>query len=269
MEVNELNTQQKNKKQHNSKNILSIIIILLLLLLIGFVIYFGFFRTETKTDQLAIDSTQSSYVEPEIPIDRSKNVTLPGWGAFTIPANKQKITQGFEYHNPEENMWYVDTISINGNDLEDLVVDSGVKTTLNHYLKLADVKGTVKSVKDYDKNLFKVSKNDEGEFELEATAPLEKTSKIVVETTKNKEITLDVSGKADCYYMTFALYLSDGDECLYQSGLVAPGKYIQEMDMNRSLKKGSYDAYVVVQPYRSDKKTKTNSGVVNIKLNVQ
>ena len=51
-----------------------------------------------------IEQTQGSYVKPETPIDRSKNVTLPGWGGFTIPANEQHITQGFEFHNPVENI---------------------------------------------------------------------------------------------------------------------------------------------------------------------
>ena len=69
--------------------------------------------------------------------------------------------------------------------------------------------------------------------------------------------------------MTFALYLKENDELLYQSGLVSPNNYIQKMEISRPLKKGSYDAYIVIQPYRSDKKTKTNQGVVNLTLNVK
>lgn len=41
------------------------------------------------------------------------------------------------------------------------------------------------------------------------------------------------------------------------------------MEMTRALKKGTYDAYIVIQPYKSDKKTETNSGIVNITLNVE
>ena len=73
----------------------------------------------------------------------------------------------------------------------------------------------------------------------------------------------------ECYYMTFALYLAEGDELLYQSGLVEPGKYLQRMELARPLEPGTYDAYVVCQPYLSDQETKTNQGVVRITLNVQ
>ena len=57
---------------------------------------------------LPMETYQAQYVKPETPIDRSKNVTLPGWGGFTIPAKTKKITQGFEFHNPAENLWYVE-----------------------------------------------------------------------------------------------------------------------------------------------------------------
>lgn len=57
---------------------------------------------------LPMETYQAQYVKPETPIDRSKNVTLPGWGGFTIPAKTKKITQGFEFHNPAENFWYVE-----------------------------------------------------------------------------------------------------------------------------------------------------------------
>ena len=57
---------------------------------------------------LPMETYQAQYVKPETPIDRSKNVTLPGWGGFTIPAKTKKITQGFEFHNPAENLWYED-----------------------------------------------------------------------------------------------------------------------------------------------------------------
>lgn len=57
---------------------------------------------------LPMETYQAQYVKPETPIDRSKNVTLPGWGGFTIPANTNIINQGFEFHNPAENFWYED-----------------------------------------------------------------------------------------------------------------------------------------------------------------
>lgn len=71
------------------------------------------------------------------------------------------------------------------------------------------------------------------------------------------------------YYMTFALYLKDGDELLYKSGLVAPGKHIQKITLNRALSAGEYDAYVFLQPYLSDMKTECNNGKVVIKLKVE
>ncbi len=85
----------ENKKDKR-KNI--IILILVLIIALG-----GFFLFNRKDDDkpLDVDTEQSSYVKPETPVDRSKNVTLPGWGAFNIPANTKEITQGFEFHNPE------------------------------------------------------------------------------------------------------------------------------------------------------------------------
>ena len=136
----------ENKKDKR-KNI--IILILVLIIALG-----GFFLFNRKDDEkpLDVDTEQSSYVKPEKPVDRSKNVTLPGWGAFNIPANTKEITQGFEFHNPEENFWYVDKMSVDGKEVEDLVVDSGNKVELNHYLKLNGIDSEVKSVGKYDKD---------------------------------------------------------------------------------------------------------------------
>lgn len=101
----------ENKKDKR-KNI--IILILVLIIALG-----GFFLFNRKEDDkpLDVDTEQSSYVKPETPVDRSKNVTLPGWGAFNIPANTKEITQGFEFHNPEENFWYVDKMSVDGKEV--------------------------------------------------------------------------------------------------------------------------------------------------------
>lgn len=251
------------------------LIILLLLIIAGLCAYIFLGRRseepspEQKTEAPVMEQNQGEYVKPEEPVDRSKNVTLPGWGGFTIPANTQKITQGFEFHNPEENYWYEDWISINGKELEKLVVDSGNQTELNHYLKLADINDTVASVSDYDKDCFKIEKSDEGIYTIEGIGGFQGKKTISVKTSKGEPVDLDVECKAQCYYMTFGLYLEDGDELLYQSDLVSPGNYIQEMEMTRSLEPGTYDAYVVCQPYQSDKETKTNQGVVKITLTVK
>lgn len=252
----------ENKKDKR-KNI--IILILVLIIALG-----GFFLFNRKDDEkpLDVDTEQSSYVKPEKPVDRSKNVTLPGWGAFNIPANTKEITQGFEFHNPEENFWYVDKMSVDGKEVEDLVVDSGNKVELNHYLKLNGIDSEVKSVGKYDKDLFEITKTKKGKYQIEAIGYSDKAQTIKVKTKDGKSHKIGVESKSDCYYMTFALYLKENDELLYQSGLVSPNNYIQKMEI-RPLKKGSYDAYIVIQPYRSDKKTKTNQGVVNLTLNVK
>ena len=253
----------ENKKDKR-KNI--IILILVLIIALG-----GFFLFNRKDDEkpLDVDTEQSSYVKPEKPVDRSKNVTLPGWGAFNIPANTKEITQGFEFHNPEENFWYVDKMSVDGKEVEDLVVDSGNKVELSHYLKLNGIDSEVKSVGKYDKDLFEITKTKKGKYQIEAIGYSDKVQNIKAKTKDGKSHKIGVESKSDCYYMTFALYLKENDELLYQSGLVSPNNYIQKMEISRPLKKGSYDAYIVIQPYRSDKKTKTNQGVVNLTLNVK
>ena len=253
----------ENKKDKR-KNI--IILILVLVIALG-----GFFLFNRKDDDkpLDVDTEQSSYVKPEKPVDRSKNVTLPGWGAFNIPANTKEITQGFEFHNPEENFWYVDKMSVDGKEVEDLVVDSGNKVELSHYLKLNGIDSEVKSVGKYDKDLFEITKTKKGKYQIEAIGYSDKVQTIKIKTKDGKSHKIGVESKSDCFYMTFALYLKENDELLYQSGLVSPNNYIQKMEITKPLRKGSYDAYIVIQPYRSDKKTKTNQGVVNLTLNVK
>lgn len=68
------------------------------------------------------------------------------------------------------------------------------------------------------------------------------------------------------YYLKFQLKI--GDEVLYESDLVSPGKHIQKIKLTRPLKAGTYDATVFIQPYRWDKKTPTNYGIVKVKLSV-
>ena len=218
---------------------------------------------------LPMEETQGQYVKPETPVDRSKNITLPGWGGFTIPAGTNVITQGFEFHNPEENFWYEDWVSIDGTQLEKLVVDSGESTELDHYLKLAGRTDSVAEVLSADESCFKIAKNAEDAWAVEAIKGFEGTKTITVKTDAGDTVDLTVTCNSECYYISFGLYLEEGDELLYQSDLVAPGMYIQQMEMTRSLAPGEYAAYVVCQPYRSDRATKTNSGVVKITLTVK
>ena len=85
--------RKNTSEKENKKDKKSLIIIILLLLIIGLISYFGFFAKSDTDDTLAVDQTQSEYVKPEDPVDRSKNVSLPGWGSFTIPANTKKSTK--------------------------------------------------------------------------------------------------------------------------------------------------------------------------------
>lgn len=84
----------------------------------------------------------------------------------------------------------------------------------------------------------------------------------------HKEWTKDTAIK-NCYYMSFALYLEENNEMLYQSGLVEPNNRINNIEIAKPLPSGEYAAYVFIQPYKSDKATPTNSGKVNVKLIAQ
>lgn len=246
------------------------LIALLLLIIAGLCIYIIVSGRNSSQPSLAasqtVEENQGEYVEPEEPVDRSKNVTLPGWGGFTIPADTTEITQGFEFHNPDENLWYEQEISIGGTYLENLVVDSGIKTPFDHYLRLAGINETVAEVTSYDSECFRVESSESDGYTLEGIAGFDGDKGITVKTDKGNTVTIDVTCQTEYYYITFGLYLEENDELLYQSGLVSPGNYIQKMEMSHSLEPGTYDAYVLCQPYRSDKTTKTNQGVVRITL---
>ena len=258
---------EKNGKKLNLSAILVAVLSVAVIGMGGYI--YADARKAPPPEPQPIAENQAEYVKPEDPVDRSKNITLPGWGGFTIPANKTTITEGFEFHNPEENYWYEDTVSINGKQLENLVVDSGEYTILDHYLKLAKIKGSVTKVQSYDNSCFDVIQTDDGQFALGGIGHFEGEKTITVETDTGDTVDLTLTCKDECYYISFGLYLTDGDELLYQSGLVAPGKYIQTMELSRSLPAGTYDAYVVCQPYQSDQATKTNRGVVKITLTVR
>lgn len=270
----------ENKEKNTVKKLIVgmvvLIIIIIILLLRGCT---GCVPSNDPNTPLDVEKTQQEYVEPEEAVDRSKQVSLPGWGGFTIEANKTNITKGFEFHNPESNVWYEDTISIDGKELETLVVDSGEKVSLDHYLALAGIDSKVTDVTSYDNTMFSISDEEleeDGETTshkcVEAIGYFDGEQSIVVKCEDGSEHTITVTCEQDYYYMTFALYLTNTsggeDTLLYQSGLVEPGKYIQEMEISQALEAGTYNAYVVIQPYRSDKTTKTNYGQVNITLTV-
>ena len=252
---------------NGSKKVAVIVGAVLALALVGAVLLWQAFQVQEAKP--SFEQSQSEYVQPEVPVDRSKSISLPGWSSFSIPSGTKTIAQGFEFHNPAENIWFEDSLSVAGGESETLVIDSGDAVELDHYLALAGKSGTVASVENYDAGFFQVGKNDAGAYTVQATAGFEGEKAIDVVTSDGKRESITASCTPECYYMTFALYLDENDELLYQSGLVEPGKYLQQMELSRALEPGTYAAYVVCQPYKSDQKTKTNQGVVRITLNVQ
>ena len=60
---------------------------------------------------------------------------------------------------------------------------------------------------------------------IEAVKGYKGEKTLTVQTDDGKQHTLTLTGKEECYYIAFGLYLEEGDELLFQSGLVAPGLY--------------------------------------------
>lgn len=273
--------KQTNKKQTDikktsdrTKTLVMCVIILALVAVIAVLLLRKPATKQEVQKPLEMDETQDVYVKPENPVDRSKVVTMPGWGSYNIPAGTATIDKGFEFHNPEENVWYEILVSYEGEALENIVVDSGTQVKLNHYLRLANIRSNAVELKDYDKSIFEVATDEDGDLTLAAYGKFDNDSTFTIVCDDGKEYTFDLTCGYNCYYMTFSLYLGSPDdkensELLYETALVSPGMYVQKMEMTRALEAGSYDAYVFIQPYRSDKVTKTNSGTIVIKLNVK
>ena len=75
------------------------------------------------------------------------------------------------------------------------------------------------------------------------------------------------------YYLTYKLCLLDKNgavsEVLYESQLVPPGKYIQDITLSRGLAKGEYNAVMKVQPYRIADKSPTNNADLRMTIIVK
>ena len=75
------------------------------------------------------------------------------------------------------------------------------------------------------------------------------------------------------YYLTFKLCLLDKNgevsEVLYESQLLPPGLYIQDITLSRGLAKGTYEAVMKVQPYRIADKSPTNNADLRITIIVK
>ena len=75
------------------------------------------------------------------------------------------------------------------------------------------------------------------------------------------------------YYLTFKLCLLDKtgevSETLYESQLVPPGLYLQDITLSRGLAPGEYDAVMKVQPYRIADKSPTNNADLRMTIIVK
>lgn len=75
------------------------------------------------------------------------------------------------------------------------------------------------------------------------------------------------------YYLTYKLCLLDKNgqvsEVLYESQLVPPGKYIQDITLSRGLSPGTYNAVMKVQPYRIADKSPTNNADLRMTIIVK
>ena len=75
------------------------------------------------------------------------------------------------------------------------------------------------------------------------------------------------------YYLTFKISLlnenGDVSETLYESQLVPPGLYLQDITISHGLAKGKYDAVMHVQPYRIADISPTNNVDLNFTLIVE
>ena len=75
------------------------------------------------------------------------------------------------------------------------------------------------------------------------------------------------------YYLTFKLCLLDESdqvsEILYESQLLPPGLYIQDITLSRGLAKGTYEAVMQVQPYRIADNSPTNNADLRLTIIVK
>lgn len=269
------NKLERKLDREKKKNTIFLLTIIILLLLLGSCSAFYLKKKneckscvmEEDGEVIEVDPNQGKYASEEAIETHNRLIAMPGWVSFTIPANSLSITQGFEFHNPASNSWYEDTVTINGIETETFIVGED-EIKLDHLLRIVGIKNTVKSVVSYDSTLFKVELGSDNQYFIKGLNGFEGTQEVVIELANGEEATLSITSKNEFYYMSFGLYIEgeDSDELIYQSGLVEPGMYIQRMELNKALKSGTYDAYVLCQPYKSDAKTKTNNGVVKLTL---
>ena len=258
-------------KKHLKQTLITKMLVILVIILSISIVYLLVNRQDVADVPATVDQIQTEYVKPETPVDRSKVVSLSGWSTMNVQAGTTNLTTGIYLNNPQTNLFYEDSIIVDGKEVEKLVVDSGESADLNHYLKLAHIKNAVASVNDYDDKLFNIS-NDEGTYSLEAVSPFDEEQFISITTDDGKKHMISVKCSQDYYYLKYQLYLGnindeENVELLYESDLIEPGKCIQNIKISRALDAGTYEAFALIQPYASDRTTKLNRGTVSFTLN--
>ena len=274
MEENKkVNKKSKNKKK-NSKMPLYIFIGIVVIIAIVLLLVKGCSSTKQETSDnatpvqtntpLDIDETQGDHVDALVQYER--NITLPGWGALYMDANTTTI-KSIEFSNPEQNEWQEANFYIDDEFYCNMLIGDetyySLAAIIQSEMKDEDLK--VASVESYDKDVFEL----DSEYGIRVKKSFEGDKTIVLTDDLGEEHTITVRSVDKCYYMTFALYLgsSDGDsELLYQSKLVTPGKSLSTLELAHGIPAGTYDGYVMIQPYYEDRATPTNSGLVKVQI---
>ena len=78
--------------------------------------------------------------------------------------------------------------------------------------------------------------------------------------------------KANHYSYIITIYLEKGNEMVYQSGLLAPGYYIEKAKLSKNLKKGNYPATALFEAYEKspeDKEKEEPIGAAAVKIILQ
>lgn len=66
--------------------------------------------------------------------------------------------------------------------------------------------------------------------------------------------------------IAFDIFLADSDEILYSSGSISPGQYINKGKLNRTLKKGTYEAYAAVKMFDEETQKELNASKVVLSI---
>lgn len=95
-------------------------------------------------------------------------------------------------------------------------------------------------------------------------------SMTVAANSKDVEVSF-VNPESNSCYFVFRLALVDGErqEVLYESGLVEPGKGLNNIELSRELKPGLYDAKLYYDAYDIETKAPLNGAVLDFDLYAQ